>query len=305
MLCCFSTNAKSSSDVLLFFAPWNMRGHISVQILKFLRDQLIWVCPNCETEWLSFFADDPYPWHSTDPFLGHWGDIFWTYPMNASVTSNTSSTIPNPVFRCQARKENSCVLEGWQAMVPIHGARWVIWSIHCTVYPYNVSFTGTKTINHGDLRFFSHKTIHTIIQNTSTYPCDCDPRKIYRCIVVYANITTKFRGDPLGSLCRKGSASWTSQAHISDVVLVGPATMGPEAKGGQRRMEEMEDTEMRGSARLRQWIWPPNASRIWASPSKTRTVINCGRFPTGYRIYRIYRTWIWLCEMGITIFINW
>ena len=97
--------------------------------------------------------------------------------MNASVTSNTSSTIPNPVFRCQARKENSCVLEGWQAMVPIHGARWVIWSIHRTVYPYNVSFTGTKTINHGDLRFFRTKPSIQLFKIHQHTPVTVTPEK--------------------------------------------------------------------------------------------------------------------------------
>lgn len=160
-------------------------------------------------------------------------------------------------FNVKQERKKNCVLEG-QAMVPTHGAKWVCLNMGYTWYGISIQwqFHRNNDDKTWDLGFFSDKTITPYYSIYSKYSCDCDPPpEMYRCIMNYT-YNLKERGSAVRtliderkmtflwicSLYDRGLTFWSSQAHISDVVLVGPATMGLEAKK-RRGCRFMKDTK--------------------------------------------------------------
>ena len=167
--------------MLVFFSDCR-RGHISLQILNFLIDQLMTLVVYC-------------PWTSTDQ--GH-GMIFFGH----GHCGNPTASFVFQVFQCQARKEKE--LCAWGAgngsppMVP-NGCVW-IWGIHGTVYPYNGNFIGTTTIKHGIWGSFQTKPLLHITPYIQNIPVTVTlPR---RCIDVFMNYTynPKERGSAVRTL---------------------------------------------------------------------------------------------------------
>ena len=181
-------------------------------------------------------------------------------PVSQCQQRNPTPSFVFQVFQCQARtarKEKE--LCAWGAGNGSHP--WCQMGVsEYGVYMVGISiqwqFHRNKDDKTWDLGFFSDKPITPYYSIYSKYSCDCDPPpEMYRCIMNYT-YNPKERGSAVRtliderkmtflwicSLYDRGLTFWSSQAHISDVVLVGPATMGLEAKK-RRGCRFMKDTK--------------------------------------------------------------